>query len=87
MNRLFHTKPKMNYKFKGDAILPPRPYIRTNFVNQQGVVAQAEFKAVGNDYTGVFQGADNVIIRLSDYNLQLEDENGNPTKDSLNPTI
>ena len=63
---------------KADAVVPPRPYMRTNFVNQQGVVAQAEFKPVDNAFTGVFQGADNVIIRLSDYNLQLEDENGMP---------
>ena len=39
INRLFHTKPRMNYMNKADAVVPPRPYMRTNFVNQQGVVA------------------------------------------------
>lgn len=87
MNKLFHTKPKKQFGVNADALKPSQPYVRTNFVNQQGVVAQAEFKPVGNDYTGIFQGADNVIIRLADYNLQLEDENGNPAKDSLNPSM
>lgn len=87
MNKLFHTKPKKQFA-NVDAFIPSRPYERTNFVNQQGVVAEASFEPMDNEYTGIFSsGAAHVILRLSDYNLQLEDDSGNPTKDSLNPSI
>ena len=55
-------------------------------LHQQGIVAKAQFKAVDNPYTGIFQGADNAIIRLSDANIYVEGEDGTPVQD-MKPSI
>ena len=56
--------------------------MRNKLVHQQGLVAKAQFEASSDKYTGIFQGADNVIIRLSDADLIVPDVSSNP-----NPSI
>lgn len=56
---------------------------RNKLVHQQGLVAKAEFIAYPNStYTGIFEGADNVLIRLSATDIVADGISG-----STNPSI
>ena len=61
---LTKLSPKKGLKHKGDQIAEKK---RKNYLQQQGVVTTAEFTSYGNhEYTGIFEGAKNVIVRLTE---------------------
>lgn len=78
MADLFSQSPRYSYTTEGDEL----PANRSKLVHQQGIVAKAEFIAEPNSYTGVFQGSDSVIIRMSESGLHVDD-----ITHTVNPSI
>jgi len=64
LENLFIQNPKESFaNVRSDEM----PGDRNKLVHQQGVVAQAEFISNGKHaYTGVFEGADEILIRMSE---------------------
>ena len=93
MADLFRQRPNSSFEDVGDEMQGAkligaaqenrvRGQMRNKLVHQQGIVAKARFEASSDKYTGIFKGADNVLIRLSDADLIVPDVSSNP-----NPSV
>lgn len=64
LDDIFDQNPNTSF---GNGNSDEMPGNRNKLVHQQGLVAQAEFIAdPGSPYTGVFEGAEHVLIRMSE---------------------
>lgn len=74
MDLAFSQIPGRSFANGFDEMPGPRNNMRNKLFHQQGLVAKAKYIATeGNIYTGVFEGADNVLIRLSETDIIADD--------------
>jgi len=74
MDLAFSQIPGRSFANGFDEMPGPRNNMRNKLFHQQGLVAKAEYiNTAGDTYTGVFEGADNVLIRLSETDIIADD--------------
>ena len=80
LENLFIQDPRESF---GNVQSDEMPGNRNKLVHQQGVVAQAEFISNGeHTYTGVFEGSDSILIRMSETDFFVDGVTG-----AANPSI
>ena len=80
LDDLYDEHPIVSFRNRDSDEMPTG---RAKLLHQQGLVAQARFIAeIDSPYTGVFEGAENVLIRMSQAEVIVDD-----LTEGLNPSI